>query len=165
MWLPIIAAVVDYSTLSYYNASILGLFGCSLYKSVPLQGIPQNALYPLIKPWDMFFGDRPATTCPIWVKIVWLFFIEMPFWSHTLPDCCEGLYQFWLPWNAEGPEFLLRGLACNDLPCDRRWLRIFMWGGPRGHFATRHHENTIDRVPSSKCCHQNAGRLLCFSII
>ena len=162
MWHPVISVVVDYSTSLYYTAPILGVFGCSLYKSVLLQVIPWNALYPLMKPCDMFFWDRPATACPIWVKIVRLFFIEMSFWSHTLPDRCKGFTKSGclecLPWNVE--RCLLWGLACDDLPCGRRLVRMFLVWGPRGHFDTCHHENAIDRVPLAKRCHQNAGRLL-----
>ena len=55
-----VCLVVPYSNLCHYKEYL-------------------DALYPLIKPWDMFFGDRPATTCPIWVKIVWLFLLRRHF--------------------------------------------------------------------------------------
>ena len=41
------------------------LFVCSRYKSVPLHGTPQNALHPLMRPWDVFLRDGHATTCAV----------------------------------------------------------------------------------------------------
>ena len=52
--------------ISYNNTPILGLLLCSLYKSAPLQGMPQNAPYPYD---DVSLGHiltgQVCTICPV----------------------------------------------------------------------------------------------------
>ena len=50
------------SSLTSYNAQG---FVCSLYKSTSLRGSPRNVPCPLRGVWDVFLGERRATTCPV----------------------------------------------------------------------------------------------------
>ena len=50
---------------SYCNAPFHVLWVYSLYKSAPLLGMPQSALYPQMRPWDVFLREWHATTCPM----------------------------------------------------------------------------------------------------
>ena len=77
-------------------------------------------------------------------KIVQQFLIPgsmTPLWFYMLSNSCEGLNRFWLPRNAPdhwgSPGCVLRGTACNDLPCGRCHY-AFLGGGLGGHFGTHH---------------------------
>ena len=102
----------------------------------------RNALkapYLLIRPWDKLNGtgvQLPALR----EKIVKHIFIS---WSpgHHFDSTCRqtlvGVHRFWclktLKATEKRPGHVLRGTACNDLPCGRRLSLYFRWG-PRGHF-------------------------------
>ena len=144
LWHPIIAVVVDYSTSSYYTTPVLGLFGCSLYKSVPLQGVPWNASYPLMKPWDMFFWDRPATTCPMGEDCPAIFYWDAILIPHVTRLLWRAL-PILVALKRGRPRMSSKGTGLQRPALWQKIVTHFFRWGPRGHFATRHSD--VARLP------------------